>query len=303
MESQVRVLPVPRLEPPTDEERRSAGLDAPPMTAPVLPLDLPPGPPLRRRSGQRTGPDGGPAGPLREGESVVIATGTGGNGGHPAEPQPTNDVAWERNQVGERCGARRGGTRGRLPAGPGGDTGHPAGGLGDRLAPMVAVLERARHITDDHVAGTAEDTRSGASLPVRAATVRFLATCLEVAGGFRPVAQLRPSCRPDRFEHIAEQVRLWGQAPPPGGPRRAGQRTTRTPISYRSQSGAPPRTGRAAQRGPGDRVAVRRVHICDVSSHVAEVAVVLSYRETTWAAVLRMEHRNGRWVCAFLSVV
>jgi hypothetical protein len=210
----IRLVPVPRSEPPTDEELQASGLEAPALTTMLLPLDLPGGQRSRRRgrSGNETGPP----------------------------PAPRSD-------------------------------------------PPIA-SDRA--------------TAVEAPSPARIATRRFLSTCLEVLGGFRPVTHLRPFCFPDRFTDIAE--RLLGKQP-----RGAVIRSRGLAYQSRAMAGraAPPRAGRSNQTGPGDRVSVRRVQVCEAINGVAEIAVVLARREQVWAMALRMECRGGTWLCNHLEVL
>lgn len=207
----IRVVPAPRSEPPSDDELRAAGVDGPPMGAPLLPFDLPGSPP---RS----------------------------------------------------------------------DRGRPA-------------LLR--------LSGTAEppvDSEAPPPSPARPATRLFLATCVEVIGGFRPMAQLRPLCVPMRFGDIAARLATHPATTPGSGTGALAYLAGRTPISGRS-TGAPPRTGRNNQTGPGDRTRVRRVQICDIGPGVAEVATVLSRREEVWAMALRFELHHDRWLCSLLEVI
>jgi len=139
--------------------------------------------------------------------------------------------------------------------------------------------------------------------PARLAIRRLLATCLEVIGGFRPASQLRPFCLPERFEDIVERLtgHMVGAPNRSRGLARAGG--ARTPVTGRI-TGAPARAGRAQQTGPGgDRVAIRRVLVCEAIDDVAEVAVVLGRREQVWAMALRLEFHRGRWLCTHLEVV
>ena len=79
----VRVLPVPRSEPLTDDERMAAGLDAPPMAAQLLPLDLPTGAQVRRGPRWRGagGADGSAGAP--DAEPVdAMQSGSGACGGN-----------------------------------------------------------------------------------------------------------------------------------------------------------------------------------------------------------------------------
>jgi hypothetical protein len=138
--------------------------------------------------------------------------------------------------------------------------------------------------------------------PARLATRRFLATCVEVIGGFRPLAQLRPLCFPERFAEIAERLGAHPASGPGWRSRGLAHIASRGSLGGRGPV-APPRGGRANQTGPGDRVQVRRVQICEAVDGVAEIAVVLARRDRVWAMALRLERRRGRWLCTHLEVV
>jgi hypothetical protein len=183
-----------------DHELEALGLDAPPMTAPALPLELPTGARVQRRGG-----------PGAERPALTFAGGTD----QPAQaPRP----------------------------------------------------------------------------PLPAAVRHFVASCVEIIGGFRPVAHLRPFCAPQARDTVAE--RLLGR---PAMQRRPGVRP-RVPS-------APPRVGRTHQSAPVDRVAVRRVHLCEIGDEAVEVAAVLCRRETVWAMAVRLELIGGRWLCTHLELV
>jgi hypothetical protein len=242
----VRVVPVPRLEPPSDEELLAAGIEAPPFDAPLLPLDLPgyPG----RRTARRIQVQASP--------------------GHAGQP----------HAIHIRPTARDDESTGMSPLESWAGAGHES-------------VERPS--------------------PCRAAMTRFLAVVFEVAGGFRPVAQLRGLCRPDRFDDICGQItgrhptnasRLLrsGGFVPPG----AIVRGRRTPaVLGRTPTSAPPRAGRVDSRGPAAKITVKRMHICDVSDQAAEVSVVLARSSLIWAVAARMELVNGRWLCAHLEIL
>ncbi len=102
----VRALPVPRSEPPTDEELDTTGAPAPAMTALLLPLDLATGARVRRRSRaprvRRRFPDRGPRaiggtddsgapGP-RWGDGVARPSDPPGRPGAPGHPAPESDL-------------------------------------------------------------------------------------------------------------------------------------------------------------------------------------------------------------------
>jgi len=153
--------------------------------------------------------------------------------------------------------------------------------------------------------GTAEPEAPGEApppSPARAATRLFLATCVEVIGGFRPMAQLRPLCVPMRFGDIATRLATHPATTPGSHTGALAYLTTRTPIAGRG-TGGPPRAPRNNQTGPGNRTNVRRVQICDIGPGVAEVATVLSRREEVWAMALRFELHQDRWLCSLLEVI
>jgi len=207
----IRVVPVPRSEPPTDEELHAAGVEAPSVDARLLPLDLP--------------------GSLsRAGRGRADQT----------------DLALE-------------------VVGP--DT---------SSAPVAS--------------------------PARAATRLFLSTCVEVIGGFRPMAQLRPLCLPDRFTDIADRLSAHPATSPGGRVRPQAYRAYHSPMLGRT-TGAPPRVPRGNQTAPSERAGVRRVQSCDIGPAVAEVAAVLGRRDIVWAMALRFEHRRGRWLCTLVEVI
>lgn len=142
--------------------------------------------------------------------------------------------------------------------------------------------------------GTPTPRPAAGGMDLRLSAKRLLAACVEVMGGFRPVAQLRPFCVPERFDSIANRL----IRPVSAG---RGHGATRTsPIATRL---APPRPGRPARTSAEDRITVRRVQICDVMEGIAELVVVMSRHTKVWAMTVRMERNRGRWVCAHLDVL
>jgi hypothetical protein len=126
-----------------------------------------------------------------------------------------------------------------------------------------------------------------------AAAHRFLAACVEVLGGYRPPAHLRGLCAPEEFAAITLQ--LTG--------RHGAQLAGRSPLTPRPATGAPPRSARGGQVAPGSRVTVRRVLVSEPLPGVAEVAVVLTRRDRSWAMALRFERRSQGWCCTHLRVI
>jgi len=93
---------------------------------------------------------------------------------------------------------------------------------------------------------------------------RYLMLCLEVLGGFRPLAHLRAFSSAAAFHQITVQV------------------------------------ARSRQAG---RVRLREVLVCEPSAGVAEVAAVLGRAGQVWAMALRLERHHGTWVCIHLEVL
>jgi hypothetical protein len=245
----VRVVPVPRSEPPTDDEREPGVPAAPPMTAPPLPLDLATGAQVQRGRRQRDGR-----------RSIGAGDRPAGFRWGDGDPHPVN------------------------PAGRSGGQGRP--GSGGRVGPG------APH--DDPEALGPVDLRSSIRL--------LLAACVEVVGGYRPLAQLRPFCVPERYDSIVNRLLR-----PAGCANGRGFGATRTSVvagqGPPGRSGPPARTGRPAAADPRDRVTLRRVQTCDVSEAVAELAVVMARGDRVWAMALRLEYVHGRWLCTHLEVI
>jgi hypothetical protein len=185
----------------------------------------------------------------------------------------------------------------------------PAGHADASVAPECRGVGLAATAGHQATTGAADDPEQSTPLesepsPARLATRRFLATCVEVIGGFRPMAQLRPLCFPEQFDDIADRLRSHPVTGPAWRSRGLAHLGTRGPMSGgRGGVLGPPRTGRVNQSGPGDRVVVRRVQLCEAIDGVAEIAVVLARRDQVWAMALRMEHHRDRWLCAHLEVL
>jgi len=163
-------------------------------------------------------------------------------------------------------------------------------------AEIVAVVAPGLHpqaVSHGHVQATVDAPPPAGSRELRLAARRLLGTCVEVLAGFRPLAQLRPYCAPERYEAIAARLLR------PAGPGR-GHGATRSPVITARSTGRP---GRPALPSPEERITVRRVQICDVMEGVAELAVVMARRNKVWAMAMRMEHTRGRWQCMHLEVL
>jgi Family of unknown function (DUF6459) len=327
----LRIRPVPRSEPLTDEERVAGLSGAPgrplaPLVTRRLPLDLATGVRVRRAPGER-GTSGGPG--------AAAEAGTAGDArpGSPSRPRPAGP-----------------GGDGSPAGGPSGD-GDLDGGAGGRRRPAAPTVlrtpeavmalvatplhtsppagrSRARSATrrrpgsDDRLAETqrpeaatptpvaapvlsmvaapglglapADTPAPVPSAELRLTARRLLGTCMEVLGGFRPLAQLRPYCAPERFEAIVNRL----LRPIYGG---RGYGATRSSlIAGRESSGRP---GRPTRVGPEDRLLIRRVQICGIMEDVAELAVVMSRRNKVWAMTVRLERSRGRWLCMHLEVL
>jgi hypothetical protein len=207
------------------------------------------------------------------------------------------------------------GVRVRRPERPRGKPGHSAGETGVAPETVMAVVTAPLHTPPPGAApdarypgaeivsvvapglgpsfgrDTAEPARAG---ELRLAAKRLLGTCIEVMGGFRPVAQLRLYCAPERFDAIANRLLR------PSGTGR-GHGATRASVVLGRY--APPKSGRPARIAPQDRVTVRRVQVCDVADGVAELAVVMARRGKVWAMAMRLESNRGRWLCTHMEVL
>jgi hypothetical protein len=244
----LRISPVPRCEPLSDEERRSGLVEVVdvPATRPALPSDLATGVQVRRGSGGRA-------------DAGASATGTLAGAGAPVHRTA--------------AGARRvGGEVGSIPP--------------PSLVGVVSPdLSPAAHVPPPPAIN---------GMDLRIAARRLLSACVEVLGGFRPVAQLRAYCAPERFDAIANRL----LRPVSSG---RGHGATRTSLIMSRLS--PPRPGRPARVRAEDRITVRRVQICDVMDGIAELVVVMSRHNKVWAMTLRMERNHGRWLCKQLDVL
>src|SRR5262249_4050485 len=140
-------------------------------------------------------------------------------------------------------------------------------------------------------------TVPGPIAEVRLATMRFISTFHEVVAGYRPSAQLRPQCRPDRFDRINDHLRGRPGIRMSPALRGAAALSGRVLIIGRTQLTSPSRVGRSMQRSPADRLMLRRVQICQVTETVAEVVAVLSRRSASAAMAFRMEKVHDRWLC------
>jgi hypothetical protein len=165
--SAVRVVPVPRSEPPTDDELDTTGAAAPSISALLLPLDLATGARVRRRSRDSRGrrlPDRGARAIGGRGDSAnspgAVAPRWGDGVPHPMNPS-------DRPGVQGSPGSPTAATPGSPPDGEG-------------IEPGEADL--------------------------RPATRRIIGACVEVVGGYRPLSQLRPFCLPEHYDAIVNRL-------------------------------------------------------------------------------------------------
>ncbi len=191
--------------------------------------------------------------------------------------------------------------------------GPPAVGV-NRPATMQSLATRAAR-SQAAKAGRPESPAARAGPPSVAPLIarRFVSTCLEVVGGYRPATHLRPLCSPEQFDRTVRLLtgrRMTGTPPRTLGAARLtagssviGRPTARTPVTGRSPTGAPPRNARADQTSPGGRIDIRKIHVSEPREGVAEVAVVLARQDRVWAMALRLEERTGRWICTALEVL
>jgi hypothetical protein len=110
---------------------------------------------------------------------------------------------------------------------------------------------------------------------------RNLAQALEVVDGFRPPSHLRT------FTDLAHLVDVTNQL----GLLRRPVRTVRV----RPTSGV-------VRTGTG-RIRIRHLRICQIGDGVLEAAAVVGLDDQRWALAIRMERRQGHWLCTHLEVV
>ncbi|HEX2771256.1 MAG TPA: Rv3235 family protein, partial [Micromonosporaceae bacterium] len=108
----------------------------------------------------------------------------------------------------------------------------------------------------------------------RQAARRFLAICLEVLNGYRPLAHIRPLVNPAEVETVLAQLTT-------GVERLA-------------------RLRRAGKRAPAR---LRVVRVCEPRPGAVEAAAVLGDAGRTWALAFRLERRQGRWVGTAVRVL
>ncbi|GAA1816962.1 hypothetical protein HC028_10645 [Planosporangium flavigriseum] len=116
---------------------------------------------------------------------------------------------------------------------------------------------------------------SAATPPIQVAASRFVAGCVEVLNGFRPVGHLRALTAPVEFTAVAKQL-------------------TRRAMRVRMP-------GRDA--AIPERLGLRRLRVFEQPTGVAEAVAVLQRGEKSWAMALRFEQRRGRWLCTLLEVI
>jgi hypothetical protein len=125
----------------------------------------------------------------------------------------------------------------------------------------------------------------------RLAAHRYLAVCVEVLGGFRPLTHLRVLTSATAFERVAAQLTR---------PRATGRATfdprgTATPAARADRARLLP--------VPAGRVLLRHVLVGEPREGVAEVAAVLGRGGQVWAMALRLERHHGVWLCQHLEVL
>ncbi len=128
---------------------------------------------------------------------------------------------------------------------------------------------------------------TGTASDARLAARRYLALCVEILGGFRPLAHLRLLTSATAYGRIAAQLTGVG--------------------STGRVAGLPPpwpgvTTGRLTP-APGDQVVLRHLRVCEPLNGIAEVAAVLGRASQVWAMALRLERHHGGWLCHHLEVL
>lgn len=274
----LRISPVPRSEPLTDEERVAG--EPSPVVARLLPPDLATGVQVRRGAVGQTVARGS-AGPARTRPRPAGPAGAVDPGPAPTVLRPpdrvTAVVTAPLHVARQPPAAARSTALHRRPADPPGQ--QPGAEVLSVVAPGLG-----RPPADAPTAG---------SFDLRLSARRLLSCCVEVLGGFRPVAQLRPYCAPERFDAIANRL----LRPVAAG---RGHGATRSSIIASRVAAT---AGRPARAAGENRISIRRVQICEVMDGIAELVVVLSRSTKVWAMTMRMERNGGRWLCMHLEVL
>lgn len=169
---------------------------------------------------------------------------------------------------------------------------------GTRLAPPPSdrAPTAARPATRPATRSAAQPSPAAAA---HLATSRFIGACVEVLNGYRPVAHLRAVTSPGEYTVLADELMV----------RATGIRTrrlaVRAALGVIGGSPAPPAGGGpdAGGRGRPAAVVVRRLRVFEPREGVAEAAVVLGHGDRAWAMAVRLECRQGAWLCTRLQVI
>ena len=103
---------------------------------------------------------------------------------------------------------------------------------------------------------------------------RFLAFCLEVLNGYRPLAQIRPLVSPAELDAVLAQLATGVE-----------------------------RLARSRRSGKWTPAQLRLVRLCEPRPGALEAAAVLGDAGRTWALAFRLERRQGRWVGTAVRVL
>lgn len=110
--------------------------------------------------------------------------------------------------------------------------------------------------------------------------------------GFRPLAHLRRITAAGAFDDVCAQLR------------RPTARHGHIPATGRAASGNPAAGSAAARQArPTGRIRVRHVQIGQPRRDVIEAVAVLTRAGRAWALAVRLEFRDGTWLCTHLDVV
>jgi Family of unknown function (DUF6459) len=241
----VRIRRAPALEPPVDDDRRT---DDHPVCAGQLALFT----------------------------SVHGARGAAGPDG--ARDRAGPDVAGSVKAGSARVG-RAGVAHRSTPSAAGRDT--ATGRTADVRDGSPAGITGLRLTDGGPAAPVASAGHQPGSATAHVAAVRFVAACVEVLNGFRPVGHLRALTTPFEFAAVTTQL-------------------TRRAVRVRMPgSGHPAASGRTAD----GRVDVRRLRVFEQRAGFAEAVAVLRRGDASWAIALRFEQRREQWLCSLLEVV
>jgi Family of unknown function (DUF6459) len=175
----------------------------------------------------------------------------------------------------------------------------------------------------DSSAGPVSHTKSGTQPEDRSrsgvaaggsgrAALAYVRLCIEVLNGYRSPSHLRRMSGQVEFDDVIEQIRHRHNGR--GHFRNQAPATVAHAVNQRSVAAGRSRTGvvadprpmpnRAApERYAAPTFSLIRLRVSEPVDGVAEVVAVLSKGDASLAVALRLERRNGTWICTVVQVI